>query len=147
MFEQLPSLRFLIILVQTTTLICATPLPPDSQNREAFTLAQVERGTYIKNGAYEIARTYAKYGVWPSGDLLAAAAAREEEIQGIFASGYGYDEPKNGTAPAVPRDEWDTMYVLRSLLLRRFACHGWEGSGGLLTSVRKSRERLGDVRG
>lgn len=73
--------------------------PVELQKRKAFSIAQVQRKTFLKNGAQSMAKTLRKYGAKVPENILAAAAAG----------------PNNGTAPAVPADDYDSLYVIPSV--------------------------------
>lgn len=69
--------------------------PVEIQKRKAFSLKQVERKTYLKNGPNQIAKTLRKYGAKVPAYILSAAEARAAN--------------NTGTAPAKPGDEYDSL--------------------------------------
>lgn len=101
----MPSiLSTITALASLLIIVNATPL--SLHKRKAFSLQQVERTKFLKNGPEAKARAYAKYGVEAPSSLMEAAMARTEQVK-------YYSGPVNGSAPAVPIDEYDSLYVLR----------------------------------
>jgi len=62
--------------------------------KRSFSINQVERGVFLRNGAQQVAKTYRKYGV-PVPDHVQSAAAAAV----------------TGSAPANPGDEYDSLYL------------------------------------
>lgn len=67
------------------------------QKRKAFSLHQVERKKFLRNGPKQLAKDLAKYNV--------QAPAR------VMVSSLTVSNKVNGSAPAVPADAWDTYYL------------------------------------
>jgi len=98
----MPSFTYLTAALALASTVSATPV--ELHKRKAFTIEQVERKTFVKNGPVQVAKTLRKYGkpvpahilkaaeLGPSNDVLTAAA-------------------ENGTAPAVPADQYDSLYL------------------------------------
>lgn len=78
--------------------------PVEIQKRKAFSVNQVKRKSYIKNGPKEFAKTLRKFGAKVPTHILDAATARTNGIAATQAA-------VNGSAPAVPADEYDSLYV------------------------------------
>lgn len=89
-------------IVATFVLLAVSNASPVQLQRRTFSLSQVERTKILKNGPEQKARTFAKYGVKVPANVLAAAAARAEEAS-------SYAAPINGSVPAVPWDEYDSL--------------------------------------
>ncbi|KAH7063552.1 aspartic endopeptidase Pep1/aspergillopepsin F, partial [Macrophomina phaseolina] len=90
----MPSFKSAAALAAILGLAAASPIDKPIGKRAAFGLKQVQKGTYYKNGAAQILKTFNKYGkVAPSAVVAAAAAA------------------KTGSAAAVPVDEYDSLYL------------------------------------
>jgi aspergillopepsin I len=62
--------------------------------KRSFSIDQVERGVFLRNGAQQRAKTYRKYGA-PVPDHVQSAAAAAV----------------TGSAPANPGDEYDSLYL------------------------------------
>ncbi|KAF2466381.1 Asp-domain-containing protein [Lindgomyces ingoldianus] len=88
----MPSLASLTAIIALLGLVAASPV--DIQKRKTFTVSQVERKQFIKNGAAQTAKTFRKFGVKVPAHILAAAAAGP-----------------NGTVAAVPSDAYDSLYL------------------------------------
>lgn len=86
---KMPSLASLTALVAAFGLVTASPVA--LEKRKTFTLNQVAKNTYVKNGAASIAKTYEKFGKSVPANILAAAA-------------------QQGTVAANPEDE-DVSYL------------------------------------
>lgn len=98
----MPSFASLTAVLALVSAISATPV--ELHRRTTFSIKQVERKTFLKNGPLSVAKTLRKFGkpvpahiqkaadLGPSEDTVAAAAA-------------------NGTAPAVPGDQYDSLYL------------------------------------
>ncbi|KAF2194427.1 acid protease [Zopfia rhizophila CBS 207.26] len=88
----MPSFASLTAVLAFLGVVGATPV--ELQKRKAFSIGQVERKTYIKNGAKSVAKTLRKYGAKVPQNILNAANAGP-----------------NGSAPAVPADQYDSLYL------------------------------------
>ncbi|ORY13823.1 aspartic peptidase domain-containing protein [Clohesyomyces aquaticus] len=88
----MPSITSLTAIVALLGLVAASPV--DIEKRKTFTLAQVERKQFLKNGAASKAKTFRKFGLAVPDNVLAAAAAGP-----------------TGSAPAVPADQYDSLYL------------------------------------
>jgi len=86
----MPSLAYLTALVAAIGLVQASPVA--LEKRKAFTVTQVEKGKFIRNGAASVAKTYEKYGKPVPANVAAAAAAQ-------------------GSVTAAPSDEYDSSYL------------------------------------
>jgi hypothetical protein len=80
-------------LVAFLAIVDASPV--ELQKRR-FSLNQVHRKFVLRNGAEQRAKTLRKYGHKVPANILKAAKLAA---------------PTNGTAPAVPVDEYDSLYV------------------------------------
>lgn len=67
--------------------------PVELHKRKAFSLHQVERKKFLRNGPRQMAKDLAKYNIQVPESVIVAAAA------------------VNGSAPAVPVDEYDSLYL------------------------------------
>ncbi|KAH7066915.1 aspartic peptidase domain-containing protein [Paraphoma chrysanthemicola] len=95
----MPSLTHLTAALALTTSVFATPV--QIEKRKAFTVEQVQRGLYHKNGPEQIAKTLRKFGkVVP--DHILAAVENTKAVQAAAVS---------GTVPAVPGDSYDSSYL------------------------------------
>ncbi|KAH7071653.1 aspartic peptidase domain-containing protein [Paraphoma chrysanthemicola] len=95
----MPSLTHLTAALAFTTSVLATPV--QIEKRKAFTVEQVQRGLYHKNGPEQIAKTLRKFGkVVP--DHILAAVENTKAVQAAAVS---------GTVPAVPGDSYDSSYL------------------------------------
>ncbi|KAF2492385.1 Asp-domain-containing protein [Lophium mytilinum] len=86
----MPSFASLTALVAAVGLVAASPV--SLEKRKAFTVEQVEKGKFIRNGAASVASTYLKYGKAVPANIAAAAAAQ-------------------GSVAASPSDEYDSSYL------------------------------------
>ncbi|KAF2265138.1 acid protease [Lojkania enalia] len=78
------------------SVVGATPV--QLEKRKAFSIKQVERTKYIKNGAQQKVKTLRKFGVKVPEQLLAASST-------------GPNDSLNGSVPAVPVDDYDSLYL------------------------------------
>ena len=76
--------------------------PVQLNKRGAFTVEQVQHGTYLKNGPEQKVKALRKYGKPVPQSLLDAAENRAN----VFAVA-----DVNGSEPAVPGDEYDSSYL------------------------------------
>jgi|TARA_R110002003_G_scaffold130_6_gene12202 aspergillopepsin I len=95
----MPSLTYLTAALAFTTSVIATPV--QLEKRKAFTVDQVQRGLYRKNGPEQIAKTLRKYGKAVP-DYILAAVENNKAVEAAADS---------GTAPAVPGDAYDSSYL------------------------------------
>ncbi|KAF2010963.1 Asp-domain-containing protein [Aaosphaeria arxii CBS 175.79] len=88
----MPSLSALATLLAFSDVILGSPV--DVQKRKPFSLGQVERKKFVKHGPTQMAKDLRKHGVAvPEAISIAAAAG------------------PNGSAPAVPGDQYDSLYL------------------------------------
>ncbi|KAF2816068.1 aspartic protease PEP1 [Mytilinidion resinicola] len=86
----MPSFASLTALVAVAGLVAASPV--SLEKRKAFTVEQVEKGKFVRNGAASVASTYLKYGKPVPANVAAAAAAQ-------------------GSVTASPSDDYDSSYL------------------------------------
>ena len=80
--------------------------PVELRKRE-FSIEQVARKTYLKNGPATIAKTFRKFGKpVPEYILKAAEIGPSDDQMSVDAVG-----GVNGTAAAAPGDEYDSLYL------------------------------------
>lgn len=79
--------------VALSGIVAATPIEL-SKPKQHFTLDQVERTQFLRNGALSKVKTFRKYGAKVPDALLRAALAGP-----------------SGSAPAVPGDQYDSLYL------------------------------------
>ncbi|CAO2652602.1 Nn.00g008850.m01.CDS01 [Neocucurbitaria sp. VM-36] len=96
----MPSFAHLTAALALTGTALATPV--QINKRETFTVEQVQRGTYLKNGPEQKVKTLRKYGK-PVPQSLLDAAENRANVFTVTAV--------NGSAPAVPGDEYDSLYL------------------------------------
>ena len=96
----MPSFAHLTAALALTGTALATPVQVNK--RETFSVKQVERGTYLKNGPEQKVKTLRKYGK-PVPQSLLDAAENRANVFTVTAV--------NGSAPAVPGDEYDSLYL------------------------------------
>jgi len=101
----MPSLTYLAVALAASTAVVANPI--QLEKRKAFTVQQVERATFIKNGPEQMIKTLRKYGKPVPQNLIDAAAAYKsgEAVQADDSAG------DSGSAPAVPGDQYDSSYL------------------------------------
>ncbi|KAH7406970.1 aspartic peptidase domain-containing protein [Phaeosphaeria sp. MPI-PUGE-AT-0046c] len=93
----MPSFAYLTAALALTSSVAANPV----QKRDAFSVEQVARGTYRKNGPQQVVKTLRKFGKTVPANLLAAAEnAATVQI-----------ESDTGSDPAVPSDQYDSSYL------------------------------------
>lgn len=95
----MPSFAHLTAALALAGSAVATPVQLDK--RATFSVQQVERTTYLKNGAEQKVKTLRKYGKPVPQSLLDAV-----ENAAVFSI-----EDVNGSAPAVPGDQYDSLYL------------------------------------
>ena len=97
----MPSLASLTaVLALTTTAVVATPI----DHRKGFSVEQVQKKVFAKNGPKTIVKTLRKYGKpVPENILKAAELGPNDDIM--------YADAVNGSDPAVPGDEYDSLYL------------------------------------
>jgi hypothetical protein len=93
----MPSFTYLTAALAIASSVAATPV----QKRDAFSVEQVARGTFRKNGPAQMVKTLRKYGKAVPDNLLAAA----ENGASVQA------EADTGSDPAVPNDAYDSAYL------------------------------------
>ncbi|KAF1844366.1 aspartic protease PEP1 [Cucurbitaria berberidis CBS 394.84] len=79
--------------------------PVQLNKREAFSVEQVQRGTYLKNGPAQLVKALRKHGK-PVPQSLLDAAENRANAANVFSLA-----DVNGTVPAVPNDENDSLYL------------------------------------
>lgn len=99
----MPSFTQWTAALALTSTALSTPVQLDK--RGAFSVHQVERTTYLKNGPEQKVKTLRKYGKPVPQSLLAAAENRANAAE-VFSV-----EAVDGSAPAVPGDEYDSLYL------------------------------------
>lgn len=98
----MPSFTYLTAALALASTVSATPV--ELHKRKAFTIEQVERKTFVKNGPVQVAKTLRKYGkAVPAHILKAAELGPNNDVLTAAA--------ENGTAPAVPADQYDSLYL------------------------------------
>jgi len=97
----MPSFATLTAALAFTGAAIANPV---SLNKRGFTVDQVERKVYVKNGPAQFIKTLRKFGK-PIPDSLQKAADIGPSDDDVSALA------ENGTAPAVPGDEYDSLYL------------------------------------
>lgn len=98
----MPSLAILILALASSSAVIASPV--GVQKRAAFTVEQVQRGTYIKVGAEAMIKALHKYGKPIPQELKDAAA----NFHAKYASSA---EASSGSVSAVPSDNIDSSYL------------------------------------
>jgi hypothetical protein len=93
----MPSFTYLTAALVLAGSVVATPI----EKRDAFTVEQVARGTFRKNGPAQMAKTYRKFGKTVPDHILAAA----ENTATVQAAA------DTGSDPAVPSDQYDSSYL------------------------------------
>lgn len=96
----MPSFTHLTAALAFASTAIATPVQIDK--RSTFSVQQVERTTYLKNGPEQKVKALRKYGKAVPQSLLDAAENRAN----VFSV-----TAVNGSAPAVPGDEYDSLYL------------------------------------
>ncbi|PSN75003.1 aspartic protease PEP1 [Corynespora cassiicola Philippines] len=100
----MPSYTLLTAAVALAGAAVASPV--DIRKRETFSISQVARKTYLKNGPEQVAKTLRKFGKPVPDHILAAATNRAAAADLATIS-----SDDNSSVPAVPGDEYDTLYL------------------------------------
>lgn len=87
----MPSFKFAAAFVALCGLSAATPI---EKRGKTFTLEQVHRGNFTKNGPSQVVKTFNKFGKAAPVEAVAAAAAAS-----------------TGTVTTTPGDEYDSLYL------------------------------------
>ena len=85
---------FTSIVAALACLSLVTASPVELNKRKTFSVSQVERKKFVRNGPASVAKTFRKYGKKVPAFIKAAAAVGP-----------------NGTVPATPADEYDSQYL------------------------------------
>lgn len=93
----MPSFAVITAALALASSVAATPI----EKRDAFSVEQVARGTYRKNGAAQVAKTFRKYGKAVPANIL--AAAENNDVVTV--------QDDTGSDPAVPSDQYDSSYL------------------------------------
>ncbi|KAF2827990.1 Asp-domain-containing protein [Ophiobolus disseminans] len=96
----MPSLAYVAAALALTGAVVASPV--QLEKRQKFTVEQVKRSVYLKNGPEQVAKTLRKYGKVVPQNILDAAAASHADFEAAAT---------NGSAPAVPSDQYDSLYL------------------------------------
>lgn len=96
----MPSFATLTAALALTGAAIANPV----LNKRSFTVEQVERKTFLKNGPVQVIKTLRKFGKAIPEHIQRAAdiGPSESELSALA---------DNGTAPAVPGDAYDSLYL------------------------------------
>ena len=94
----MPSFTSLAAALALAGAVIATPV--QLEKRKAFSIEQVHRTTYLKNGPAQVAKTLRKYGKVVPENVIAAA----ENNAAVSAA-------DTGSEPAVPGDQYDSLYL------------------------------------
>ncbi|KAL1616188.1 hypothetical protein SLS56_011512 [Neofusicoccum ribis] len=86
----MPSFKSAAALAAMVGVALATPI----EKRGTFSLKQVQKGTYLKNGPASVVKTFNKYGKEAPSEVIAAAAAAA-----------------TGEVTTEPGDEYDSLYL------------------------------------
>ncbi|KAF2034105.1 Asp-domain-containing protein [Setomelanomma holmii] len=95
----MPSLAYLTAALAFTTSVVANPV--NVEKRKTFTVEQVQKSTFRKNGAEQLAKTIRKYGKAVPDHVLAAV----ENSKAVQAAA------DSGTVTAAPGDAYDSSYL------------------------------------
>ena len=88
------------VLALTTTAVVAGPI----DHRKGFSVEQVQKKIFAKNGPKTIVKTLRKYGKpVPAHILKAAEIGPSDDVLSVSSA--------NGSEPAVPGDEYDSLYL------------------------------------
>jgi aspergillopepsin I len=99
----MPSLVHLTATLAFLGAVVATPV--QLNKRSAFSVEQVPRSVYLKNGPQQKVKALRKHGKAVPASLLEAAENRASMASVVTT------ESTNGTVPAVPNDEYDSAYL------------------------------------
>ncbi|KAF1833104.1 aspartic protease PEP1 [Decorospora gaudefroyi] len=100
----MPSFVQLTAALALAGAVFASPIQLDK--RSAFSIEQVPRSRYLKNGPQQRVRALRKHGKAVPAELLKAATLRANMSSGVVTAATG-----KGTVPAVPEDEYDSAYL------------------------------------
>lgn len=95
----MPSFAHLTAALALAGSAVATPV--QLEKRGAFSVHQVERALYLKNGAEQKVKTLRKYG----------KPVPQSLIDAVDNAAVVSIEDVNGSAPAVPGDQYDSLYL------------------------------------
>jgi len=97
----MPSFATLTAALALTGAAIANPV---SLNKRGFTVEQVERKVFLKNGPEQTIKTLRKFGKAVPVHIQKAAdiGPSQDDISALA---------DNGTAPAVPGDAYDSLYL------------------------------------
>jgi hypothetical protein len=93
----MPSFTYLTAALVLAGSVVASPI----EKRDTFSVEQVARGTFRKNGPAQMVKTFRKYGK-PVPDHILAAAENSATVSA---------DANTGSDPAVPSDEYDSSYL------------------------------------
>ena len=97
----MPSFTALTAALALSGTVIANPV---ALNKRGFSVGQVERKVYIKNGPEQVIKTLRKFGkAIPERLQKAADLGPSEDDVSI--------EAVNATVPAVPGDQYDSLYL------------------------------------
>jgi hypothetical protein len=100
----MPSFATLTAALALTGTTLAGPVSLDKRVNLDSTVSQVERKIFLKNGPAQIIKTLRKFGKpIPTHIQKAADIGPSEDQMSALA--------QNGTAPAVPGDAYDSLYL------------------------------------
>lgn len=88
-----PAFYFVVAALALLSTVVATPVG-QLQKRRTFTLHQVARKKFLRNGPKQLAKDLAKYNVQAPEIVQVASVIAPSKV--------------NGSAPAVPADAYDT---------------------------------------
>lgn len=96
----MPSFTALTAALALTTAVVASPI----EAKKGFSVQQVEKKIFAKNGPKTIVKTLRKFGKPVPAHILAAAElGPSDEVLTALAA--------NGSEPAVPGDAYDSLYL------------------------------------
>ena len=96
----MPSFTSITAALALATTVISTPV----DHRKGFSVEQVQRKVFAKNGPKTIVKTLRKYGKpVPEHILKAAEIGPSDEVLTTLAA--------NGSDPAVPGDAYDSLYL------------------------------------
>lgn len=97
----MPSFATITAALALTATVVANPV----ERRKAFTVEQVHKKTFAKNGAAATVKTLRKYGKPVPENLLKAAELGPNDV--IFSA----QASTSGSDPATPGDAYDSSYL------------------------------------
>lgn len=96
----MPSIISLTAALALATTVVASPV----ERHQGFSVGQVQRKVFAKNGPKTIVKTLRKFGKpVPEHILKAAELGPQDDLFSVQAD--------NGSAPAVPGDAYDSLYL------------------------------------